>query len=193
MRLHRFVLAAIAGLFLTLSIAATPASANEQNDRGGDIRERLFYLDVEEGYVRDNIAAGNFYLMQEEFGFSAASVVILNLQMLNYLKLRQIQVQKAALSRELLHIRMQDFMLNTPAGVLYTMQMLAIFTMVGSPIYTNFNFTFDPIIWQASVSLAAIYFIAYLNTPEGRGLVANLTQVMSKGQYGGEAVYDANY
>ena len=113
--------------------------------------------------------------------------------MLNYLKLRQIQVQKAALSRELLHIRMQDFMLNTPAGVLYTMQMLAIFTMVGSPIYTNFNFTFDPIIWQASVSLAAIYFIAYLNTPEGRGLVANLTQVMSKGQYGGEAVYDANY
>ena len=164
-----------------------------QNDRGGDIKERLFYLDIEEGYVRDDIAAGNYYLMQEEFGFSVVSVVILNLQVLNALKLRQIQVEKAALSRELLHIRMQDFMLNTPAGLLYTLQMLSIFTVIGSPIYTNFNFTFDPILWQASVALASLYFITYLSTPEGRGLVANLTQVMSKGQYGGEAVYDANY
>ena len=193
MKIHRLALAILAGLFLAIAIGSAPASANEQNDRGGDIKERLFYLDIEEGYVRDDIAAGNYYLMQEEFGFSVVSVVILNLQVLNALKLRQIQVEKAALSRELLHIRMQDFMLNTPAGLLYTLQMLSIFTVIGSPIYTNFNFTFDPILWQASVALASLYFITYLSTPEGRGLVANLTQVMSKGQYGGEAVYDANY
>lgn len=191
MKAYRTLIAALFACFLTASFAAGPAVAD-----GGDQRnklQKLHELQIEEGAVEDSITVGNYYLMQEEFGLSLNSILILNLQMLNELKLREIRIQKAVLSRELLHIRMRDFFLQTPLGVAIALQSISIFTMLGTPIYPNPTFNFDPILWQASMTLVAYYFMAYLLTPEGKQMVHNLTDAMSYGQYGYDAVFNTQY
>jgi hypothetical protein len=190
MSIQRYILAALLGLFLSTSLAATPAQAD-----GGDVRNKLGTinkLEEEEKTLEHNIGVGLF-LMQTEFDLSLSKVLVFNLTMLNALKLREVRIQKAVLSRELLHIRMREFLLRTPLGVAYTLQMIAIFTVLGQPIYANLAFNFDPVLWQASMTLAAYYFMAYLTTPEGRDLVHNLTQAMSYGEYGYDAVYNTQY